>query len=308
MTFDLIRRLASAPGDELIDSPAERLLHGFVAALPWMLQSNDLGEPNEELGMMALDLAAIADAADNPSFSRLLTSFAKARFRTKDDFVRQAASFLREFMSGHALEVLALLLGFVLNDTDWMREKSMQMLALMLQGPASFSTHAQELLQPLLRLVSSKHSAQALDILDLPLWGADTQQSEGEIFGPISPSGWSVPRANEMSASARENLTAVFNTCAVETRAASAHFSVVQFTDIRGTLPSSSQSSLDMPAATSDTPDNASMGDLVGALHSLNMFFDDGLEGETSPKNVKHGRKGSESLSERRVRAIMAVS
>ena len=330
MTFDLIRRLASASTDELIDPPADRLLHGFVAALPWMLHSLDVGEPNDELAGMALDLDAMADLQDNASFSRLLTSFAKARFRAKDDFIRQACSLLRDFMPTHALEILTVLLGFVLNDSEWMREKSMQVLKLVLQFPDArppLAAHGGELLQPLLRLVSTKLSAQALDVLDVPAVTAppdssipsDLAKGEGSIFGPISPSGWSVPHAKDLSALTRENVTAVFNTCAVETRAASAHFSVVQFTDVRF---NPSQISLGLPSPPlQDAHGSANdLGDLVGALHSLNQFFDDGLEGPMpgsaflgdgmSPKRDRrqgHRPMGSD-MSDRRLRMTMAVS
>ena len=323
MAFDLIRRLSSAPYDDLIDSRSDRLIHGYVSALLWMLQSADVGEPNQELASMAEDLAALADQQNNTGLSRLLTSFARARFRSKDDFVRQAAGLLRENMATHALTILTLLLGFSLNANDWMREKSMQVLKLILQAPEAkvvLGGYGNELLQPLLRLVATKHAAQALDTLDMPndITGAINHHAStnGEIFGPIAETGWSVPKAKEMSALTRENVTAVFNTCAVETRAASAHFSVVQFADVRSFAPNPSQVSLDLPSPTSAN-DNASMGDLVGALHSLNQFFDDssdGLGGMFSPNTVDrsgfagHGRMASESGSERRVRAIMAVS
>ncbi|WWD15776.1 hypothetical protein CI109_100199 [Kwoniella shandongensis] len=343
MTFDLIRRLTSAPHDDLIDPPSDRLLHGFVAALPWMLHSTDLGEPNEELASMALDLASIADAQGNASFSRLLTSFARVRFRSKDDFIRQAASLLRDYMSTHALEIVTLLLGFVLNSHDWMREKSMQILKLVLQSPEArmpLQTHGSELLQPLLRLVSTKHASQALDVLDMPVTASATAEplahggaspgSTGEIFGSVvEESGWSVPKSKELSNLTRENVHAVFNTCAVETRAASAHFSVVQFADMRGGHGfgfgfgggNPSQISLGMDNGIPSPPmtgvtiggmDNASMGDLVGALHSLGQFFDDGLAEATSPKasfrpsgGGRHAASGSD-VSDRRVRAIMA--
>ncbi|WVR05048.1 hypothetical protein IAU60_002060 [Kwoniella sp. DSM 27419] len=357
MTFDLIRRLTSASEDKLIDSVEDRLLHGFVAALPWMLHSADVGEPNEELAAMALDLAAIADSQGNASFSRLLTSFARVRFRSQDDFVRQAASLLRDYMPTKAMDIVTLLLGFVLNPHDWMREKAMQMLKLVLQSPEArvpFQTYGHELLQPLLRLVSTKHASQSLDVLDTPatamspeLTGTGSSDTRDEaVFGPISESGWSVPQAKTMSTLTQDNVHAVFNTCAVETRAASAHFSVVQFADLGkgnsfglGFGVNPSQASFDMPSPPLSGPmagrstlgemENPSMGDLVGALHSLGQFFDDGLDTAvpqgtaTSPKNLffggsiglssgpiperrrGHGPTGSD-VSERRLRAIMA--
>jgi hypothetical protein len=336
MTFDIIRRLSSAPSSELIDTDHGRLINGFIAALPWMLQSIDLGETNEDLGMMALDLASIAESTGQPSFTRLLTSFAHRRFRTKDDFVRQAASLLRDSFGSptQTKSVVVALLGFVLNSEEWMKEKVLAFLPLILQHPearAIVGGNGGELLQPLLRLVSTKHASLVLDVLDMPISNAnDGNDGMEESFGPISSTGWSIPRAREASALTRENVTAVFNTCAVETRAASAHFSIVQFTDLRAIgmarggsnmsnqrlnrIPNHSELSLSsLPSPTGGGgADNASMGDLVGALHSLNQFFEDGLEG--SPRGNGNGgmkghmRMGSESASERRIRAIMAVS
>jgi len=320
LTFDLIRRLTSSPNDELIDKPSDRLLHGFIAALPWMLHSTDLGEPNEELAEMALDLAAIAEAEGNAGFARLLTSFARVRFRSKDDFIRQASSLIRDYMSTHALDIVTLLLGFVLNTHDWMREKSMQVLKIILAFPEAkvpLASHSEELLLPLLKLVTTKHSAQALDVLDIPaITGAipDLDSAE-EIFGPISDSGWSVPNIEEIAAITRENLKAVFNTCTVETRQASAHFSVVQFADIKQFGPNPSFTSFDSGELSPISPDHVngdvstvSLGDLAGQLHDLNLFFEDGLEFEEPKRAFGHAQMPSDTVSERRVRAILAVS
>jgi hypothetical protein len=295
LTFDLIRRLTSVPDAELIDDANNRLLHGFVAALPWMLHSTDLGEPNEDLAGMASDLADIAERKGNASLARLLTSFARARFRTKDDFIRQAASHLRERLVSHGLEITTLLLGFVLNQNDWMRDKALQMLKLVLSFPEAqaLAPHSPQLVRPLLRLVSTKHAATALDVLELPFAQVDPTglESTDQLFGPFEASGWSIPNSAERSEVTRANVSAVFNTCAVETRAASAHFSVLQFSDIRAAgitkheAWGASEGSLELPSPPISVSDNASMGDLVGALHSLNQFFDEGLDlpGSTSP-------------------------
>jgi hypothetical protein len=327
MTFDLIRRLTSVPDAELIDDPEVRLLHGFVAALPWMLHSTDLGEPNEELAGMASDLAAIAEEQGKAGFARLLTSFAHNRFRSKDDFIRQAAKLLLEYIHKHALEIVTLLLGFVLHQNDWMRDKALQMLALVLANSEVvplLDRYSRELVRPLLRLVSTKHASLALDVLDLPLFaGGEVSDPCDSLFGPIDNSGWSVPEAKERSEVTRSNVLAVFNTVSVESRAASAHFSVLQFSDL-ATGPShapgwgASQQSFEMPSPPMPVPDNASMGDLVGALHSLNQFFDDGLDSTpngitTSPLARRAGRhlgrvSSTDSLpfSMGGVRAVMA--
>ena len=319
MTFDLMRRLASCPLDDLIDPPEDRLVHGFVSALPWMLHSADLGEPNEELTTMALDLAGIADAQDHASLSRLLTSFAHVRFRAKDDFVKQTSTLLREFIPTHGAEVITLLLGFVLNDTDWVREKSMGFLKLLLFFPeahAALENGGDELLLPILRLIGSKHSAQALDLLDMPSVSLQPSHHSRPAFGHVEPSGWCIPNVNHSSRITRENVGAVFKTCEIETRAASQHFSVVQFKDLKP-FGNPSQLSLDLPSPPASSigvggMSNTSMGDLVGALHSLNQFFDDEPESNGVEKmqtsRYHHFKQSSDSMSERRLRVIMAVS
>ncbi|KAL7422234.1 Cell morphogenesis protein PAG1 [Cryptotrichosporon argae] len=351
MTFDVIRRLTSVPHGDLIDADADRLLHGFVAALPWMLHSTDLGEPNDELAGMALDLAELA--GEDSGLARLLTSFARNRFRSKDDFIRQAAGLLREAMAAgpqHALEIVTVLVGFVLNVTDWVREKALQVLKLVVPLPEArgpLVAHGHELLQPLIRLVSTRHAAAALEVLDLaetaatPVPDAAAPPAPASIFGQPTKSGWSVPNAAERTAVTRGNVQAVFGTCAQETRAASAHFSVVEFADLRAATAAGrpgngggrggggghaawhnpSQVSIDIPLSPPISAD-ASMGDLVGALHSLNQFFDDGLDdsadkGAASPRGYGYGSYGgahayghaaklSDSISEHRMRAVMA--
>lgn len=309
MTFDVIRRLTSVPDSDLIDTSDGRLLNGFVAALPWMLHATDLGETNEELEAMASDLADIAERQGEAGLARLLTSFARKRFRSKDDFIRQAASLLREHLAKHALEIVTLLLGFVLNRNDWMRDKSLQVLKMIVSFPealAPLASHSRELARPLLRLVSTKHAAQALEVLELPAFASDPGAESTELFGPFESSGWSVPNTNERAEVTRNNVLAVFNTCAVESRAASAHFSILQFSDLRGadiSAYNTSQHSLELPSPPISIPDNASIGDLVGALHSLNQFFDDGLDappanGTTSPlqpRRVPYGHTSNDS-------------
>lgn len=144
----------------------------------------------------------------------------------------------------------------------------------------------------------------------------------GELFGPVSESGWSVAHAQDAADITRENVSAVFDTCETETRAASRHFSVLQFADMKGfdvfartdfDVPTDQRvpdlpDGLDRGEGIGMTAENASMGDLVGALHSLGQFFDDHLDDASSPAVGRgHARLPSETPSERRVRAIVGV-
>jgi hypothetical protein len=242
----------------------------------------------------------MADECEKASVSRLLLSFAKHRFRTKDDFIRQLAAALRDALVTHAKQVVTALVGLVLNAHDWIRDKTLQVLKLVLQAPEARGILADgtELLMPLLRLLHTGQAAYALEVLDVPIAAALTPgHRRGSLVDvQLEGSGWIAD--TEDAPLTRRNVLAVYNTFTVDTRAASTHFStVLRFADVMDTEGDNNASQVDLPSY------DASMGDLVGALHTLNQFFDDGDE-EARP-TVYHGV--TESASEDKVRAIMSV-
>ena len=251
----------------------------------------DGGPLSDTIVTLATDIARIAGAERKPSIERIMTSFAKARFRTKDDFLRQAVGCLREhFLGQHAFDVIVLLLGLILNDRDWLREKTMQVLKLVFQSPDArepLATFGAELLMPLLRLLKTPFAPQALEVLNEPIvisGGPAAAQvlrmsmalgtvmnslgdNAGEVFGPPEASGWCVAKIEEQSATARKNAFAVFETCPDGARVqSSAHFSM-QFAD---SYNNDSQVSLESFAPSMMTED-VTLGQLVGDLHSLNQ-------------------------------------
>ena len=274
---------------------------------------DDAGPLSPSIIALSTDIARIASSESKPSIDRIMTSFAKSRFRTKDDFLRQAVGCLREHFlgQGHAFTVITLLLGFILNDRDWLREKTMQVLKLVFQSPEArepLATFGAELLMPLLRLLKTPFAPQALEVLNEPIvisggpaaaqvlrmsmaLGANnsaaaflTAENAGEVFGPPEKSGWCIAKIEEQSATARKNALAVFETCPDGARVQSmAHFSM-QFADgggeggyggAMGGGRNESQVSLESFAPSSmgghGVAEDVTLGQLVGDLHSLNQ-------------------------------------
>jgi hypothetical protein len=270
-------------------------MHLFVASLPWCLVAMDDDDFGPEIVALAENLSAIAGSESKSGIQRLMLSFAKNRFRTKDDFLRGAVSSIREyFLPQQAFEVVTLLLGFVLNGRDFMREKTLLLLKLVVQSPDArepLAIYGAELLMPLLRLVRGKLAPQALEVLSEPLsvangleaahvlrmsmtFGAvmhNLASSSGEVFGTPLESGWCIAKADEKSASARQNALAVYETCPQGARIqSSAHFSM-QFQENVGSYPNGSQLSLVEALGPSQATEELTLGELVGDLHSLNQ-------------------------------------
>jgi hypothetical protein len=84
---------------------------------------------DESLQEFPANISHMAEQKGLSSISRIMTSFVKGRFRTKDAFLRQSISSLREhYGTNYWAEVTTLLLGLVLNREKWLRVHSMQIL------------------------------------------------------------------------------------------------------------------------------------------------------------------------------------
>jgi hypothetical protein len=286
-SFALLAKLAKVSGGWLIDGSPNRVRELFTIALPSCLHMKDGGDVRGDLNSFAMDIARLAEQHNSGSIARLSKSFAKGIIRTREDLIRQGVACIRDEFGSQAV---SLLLGLICNSERWLKTKSMEILKVLFQHPQSRMPLARsELLNPLLRLLSTDLAPQALEVLDEPLAiaagpspahafrmsmvGSELsrdESSEGSAshfnMAP-SDSGWSIPHNEELVAACRENTLAVFDTCKPNNRP-----SVINFEpETRSRLAvTSSFFSLENPT---------SLGDLVSTLNELNDFFQkDGVE------------------------------
>jgi hypothetical protein len=286
-SFALLTKLAKVSGGWLIDESPNRVRELFTLALPSFLHMKDGGEIQSDLNGFAMDIARLAERQNCGSIARLSKSFAKGIIRTREDLIRQGVACIRDEFGSQAV---SLLLGLICNSERWLKTKSMEILKVLFQHPQSRMPLARsELLNPLLRLLSTDLAPQALEVLDEPLAIAAgpspayafrmsmaglelsrDESSEGSAshfnMAP-SESGWSIPHNEEFVAACRENTLAVFDTCKPNNRP-----SVINFEpETRSRLAvTSSFFSLENPT---------SLGDLVSTLNELNDFFQkDGVD------------------------------
>ena len=305
-TMNLLKILATFDDARLIDPSDGRVRDLYTASLPWCLQAMATDSQDESLHEFATNIGRLAKKEGRDSIERIMTSFAKNRFRTKDDFLRQSVASLREhFGVDHWTEVVTLLLGLVLNHERWLQVQSMQILKVLFQQRETRSPVdllGSELLMPLLRLLETDLASQALEVLEEPMMisggpsakhvlrmsmhisqvvkGVDTVAS---IFGLPEESGWCVARPDRLSDICQANVMAVFDTCKMSSR------------------PSRIDFQPESESLASPMEDN--LGDLVQNLHELTTFFQD-----DAPLKTQARAPVPSQQVEARVAAILAKS
>lgn len=311
-TFKILRVLAKVEDDRLIDPSDGRVRDLYTLSLPWCLHAMTADTQDEALKEFAENIGILAEDEGRQSIHKIMISFAKGHFRTKDDFLRQSVSSLREhYGADHWTEIVTLLMGLVLNGERWLRIQTMQILKVLFQQRETrnpVELLGSELLMPLLRLLETDLASQALDVLEEPMTmsggpaakhvlrmsmhapalhqGVDTVTT---VFGVPEESGWCVAQAEALRDTCRANVIAVFDTCSMPSRPSRIDFEP----EIEALGAMTSEGTL------AEEPLEEDLGGLVKNLHELTSFFQDD---ERSNMNVPNRRM------EARVAAILAKS
>ena len=306
-TLKILCLLANSQDNRLIDPSPGRIRDLYTLSLPCSLYSMTSEAPEDALRHLAESISVLAVKEGKQSIAKIMTSFAKNHFRTRDDFLRQSVASLREHYGQDWTEIASLLLGLILNRERWVQIHTMQILKVLFQQPRNpLRQLGSELLMPLLRLLETDLAPQALDVLEesiLISGGAAARHvlrmsmhmpnllqikemdDIGTVFGIPDESGWSVARADELREMCRHNVMAVFDTCSMATR------------------PSRIDFEPEVEALASRRIPKDEFGGLVKDLHELTSFFQD-----EEPQNFSTPHPPPNRRLEARVAAILAKS
>ena len=278
-TMNILKTLAQFDDARLIDpSNDNRVRDLYTVSLPWCLRAMANDSRDESLQEFATNIGRLAQKEGRDSIERIMTSFAKNRFRTQDDFLRQSVASLREHYGvDYWTDVVTLLLGLVLNRERWLRVQSMRILKVLFQQKETrnpVELLGSELLMPLLRLLETDLASQALEVLEEPLTisggpsakhvlrmsmhirkAAEDVDSVASVFGLPEESGWCVAQPDTLRECCRSNVMAVFDTCKMPSR------------------PSRIDFEPELEVLSDMMEEN--LGDLVQNLHELTTFFQD---------------------------------
>ncbi|KAK0496297.1 cell morphogenesis N-terminal-domain-containing protein [Armillaria luteobubalina] len=268
----------------------------YTVSLPWFLHamSSDKGLIDEDLSRFAENIGELAKQEGRQSIGKIMSSFAKSHFRTRDDFLRQSVSSLREHYGATSwTQIVTLLLGLALNQERWLRIHAMQIVKVLFQQTRSpVERLGSEMLMPLLRLLETDLAPQALDVLEEPMTMMSMHarnlmkedQSAAIVFGAPEDSGWCVAQADTVRETCRANMMGVFDTCSMPSRPSRIDFQPEE-----------------VEALVARKPTEEDLGGLVQNLHDLTTFFQD-EPSRPAPMSVPNRRL------EARVAAILAKS
>ncbi|KAK2745368.1 Cell morphogenesis protein PAG1 [Onygenales sp. PD_40] len=314
-TLQVLHRLTALPNNELVGDDS-RLLFATLANIPGCLHQYDLPERSKDIIDRARLLASVAENQGYTHLSDCLFGFSSGHYKRSQDFLNDVMAAIRSYyFPDQDVQTLVFLMGFLTNTMPWFRIKTMKILCVIVSDMdmrrPEIACHGPDLISPLLRLLHTDLCPQALEVMDhimtvsgnpmerhhLRMSMASSSSSRAirkeferiqSLYGIPERTGWSIPVPATQSGLTRNNVHAVFYTCAEadgsEQTPASPEmeFHVDEFNDrYFPTLRADTMKSI-------DTQNDGNMGDLLQKLDSLDDFFDE-TEATPPPLNSISG-------------------
>lgn len=298
--WDFVQRLLRlSQADDVTDSSSSlHLIYAFT--LQWGLEGMETGDFPPHFDAHCDQVAQLAEELQEDGIARVSRSLGKNRFRTKEDFVRQAISNMKEYFSVQdQLDTYVLYLGSLRNPLQWVPERTLVLLKSFTHQlqllKADVDRLGVDILAPLTELLNGDMAASALDVLDAPLpqggevlsrqrsgslgstrGGLSAVSSRGMdtpvkmLFGRASMTGWSIGEPAEEADATRRRFREVAETCGGGAHAA----------DSRASSPfafapeESMQDVAVETASQSEKGDLSTLGEMVSTLYDLGRCDD----------------------------------
>ena len=235
-SLQLLSKLNKLKDSDIIADDS-RLLFALLTNTPRYLHSFDDGAMSSEILESSEVLELMATNKGETNLARIINSFGKHKFRTKDEFLRQVVKFISDrYLMDYSGQIVIFLLGLLSNKMDWVKKETMRTLKLLFPKVDLTAPHFQgcgaDLISPLLRLLLTPYAEQALEVLDetTSISGSKLDkdilrmslgnkairkdyEKTATLFGIPEESGWSIPMPAVTAATTRNNVHAVLSTC-----------------------------------------------------------------------------------------------
>jgi hypothetical protein len=255
----------------------DSLSYLYPASIPWAMQCLEEGNISEEMEILSSSIASLAQIEGKEGIARHMAAFSKNLFRSKEDFLRQAISCIREYYMGRIVQIFTLYMSLLLNPLQWLRSRVLSLLTMFVRLIDLTSMDidqgwAIDLLVPAVRLSTTELATEAIELLEdrLPRPSEDVKGGGYRVFGIISESGWSVVNPEGATSKVRQGLRDVLDCSPSSTDfqhpTSSVEFAVEVYDEDRFINDDKTQS---------DFGGNSSLGDMVSKLHDLSSFFED---------------------------------
>ncbi len=323
-TLRLLDKLDHLQNSKIIGG-SNRLLLSFLANAPRLLYTFNEKGPGitQKVIDAANQLTVMADAENMGGMSRITTSVAENRFRSKEDFLSQSVQVIQQYFSEYDAETLVFLLGLLSNKIDWVKIETMELLKhyfpLVDLQREEFAGVGADLISPLLRLLLTDYADKALEVLDKTVsisgsqmdkdilrmsLGNKTLRKEYEkaptLFGIPDESGWAISMPAVTSMTTRHNVHAVFLNCEVpfNTEEVTPN-EEIQFHMEEYYVPPMPVDDGDQVSSSGGDRD-ASLSHMWAALDNLDNFFTASISGvSNTPATTVHGHSYTTSVDTR---------
>lgn len=305
----IMDKVVLLPDNELVGNRT-RLLFAILASLPRFLHSLDTGSNDASCSRSAEILATVAEAQEHPDLVMVLNAFANNRYTVAKDLLTQLLSGLRRtFFPTWELKTLIFLIGLLTNPISWFKAKVLDILCALLPDidtrRPEIATQGADLISPLLRLSTTEHCPQALQVMDHFMVMSATPMDKDHmrmsmassraysvrkeyektrsLYGIPEDTGWSIPMPAVHSSTTRANMQAVFYTCNPSPNTAAATPEVEFHAEDYNNASYFALERSDTLASEDpriEITSEGGMGDLVSHLDSLDDFFEDTLTSE----------------------------
>lgn len=320
----LLEKLALLPTSSLVGDD-DRLAFTVLANLPRYLHSFDMEHKDRNILASAERLAMAGEQQGRPGIAEVLKRFAGVKYRSDQDFLARVIESFRDWIfQGHEYQSLVFLLSLLTNSLPWFKIKTMQVLSMVMpaigmENP-EIASKGPDLISPLLRLLQTDFCPQALEVLDnimnlaatpmdkhhmrMSIAGShSTRLTRKEyektvsLYGIPHESGWAIPIPANQAITTRNNVHAVYYTCASSSMAAPPEDTPK--IELVSEDPHSGSYFPDYRAASTiseESNHSGQLNDIMAKLDSLDDFFDDnnysGVPGEMQglePSPVESG-------------------
>ena len=301
-TLFIIGKTLQLPDNNLLGEDS-RLLFCTLACLPAFLRSWEAGGEEETLKTLGESLVSIAESDDSPDMVMVLQTFVDGRYTTAKDFLGQIMSTIKQtFFPAWQAQSLIFMIGLLSNRLPWMKSCVLDILLCIIPSvdvKSSLAFHGPRLVAPVLQLLTTEYCTKALKVMDLITAAtghtinlkkdssghsrgpSETSQAR-ELYGTPMESGWSMPNQSRCAKDTRENVHAVFYTCAASNNTVSESDATpeIEFDNedsyfpVERTATMTSDDARPLAEIESHAPDMP-LTDLVSKLDSLDDFFGD---------------------------------
>jgi hypothetical protein len=326
-SLKVMEKLVAIPSNDLVGGD-NRFLFTLLANLPRFLRLFETPVKDAATLSSANTLARVAGQLGYEILVEPLREFTALRYAKDDDFLSDLIPALKTiFFPGQEYQILVFLSSLLTNKLPWFKIKTMHLLCVIIpqinmRNP-EITNQGSDLLSPLLRLLQTEFCPQALAVLDelmmtmtatpldtkhlrMSMAGANTPRAARKefdnvksLYGIPEDSGWSIPMPATHAKMTRDNVHAVFYTCASPEISAAVEDETPKIELVSEEYASGYFSDWRTATMMSDDTRQGTMtatGDLVDKLDQLDDFFDDDEDPGEMPDSFRESTYEQQTL------------